>query len=100
MAKKPTPLSIFSPQVRNIISYLLLIIIFILCAYIYLKVHDGSMSCMANPISYGINNMKTPNDAPVTCSCSYPGSQSVLVYDKDNFSVISLQGGGTNLWVK
>lgn len=82
-----------TPQVKDMAFYLLIIVIVLLCVYIYWKVSDGSVKCMASPIQYGIGNLVVDYNQSVTCSCSSPGASQILVYTKDNVSVKNLQSG-------
>ena len=95
---KSLPLS--SAEVKNFAFYIMLFVIICLCVYIYLKVSDGSVKCMAAPIPYGISNLKSGNGLPITCECSYPGSMDYFLFTKDNGTIIRFNdlNGGVKPW--
>jgi hypothetical protein len=84
MAKKEQALGFTSPQVKNALFYFMIILVVGLSIFAYIKIRDGSISCMAAPIQYGISKMQSSSTQEITCSCSSPGVDNVLYYTKDN----------------
>jgi len=84
--KKVKELDLSSTQVKNILFYLMLVIVIGLSIFAYLKIRDGSISCMASPIQYGISKLQSSSTQEITCSCSSPGVDNVLYYTLDNIT--------------
>lgn len=91
--------SLDSMQMKDYAFYIMIMIIVLLCGFVAYKVYDGSVSCIASPIQYGIKNMKATGDAPITCTCSALGVKEQLVYTADNITKSNM--GGINIqWEK
>lgn len=73
-------------NIKDFLFYFMIIIIVGLSIYLIYFVKTESYKCISAPFQYGIKNLKSSNDQPVTCSCSFAGSLNSLIITKDNIT--------------
>jgi hypothetical protein len=73
---------------KDIAFYMMLAIVVAMCFYVVIKVKDGSVKCMANPLQYGVKNLGTSDKSEITCMCSSPTSKQVLIVTEDNVTQV------------
>ncbi len=98
MKKEIKPYAFNSPQVKNFAFYMVLVVVVVLCVWVYFQVKNESIKCMADPINYGLNKIKSFNNAPLTCGCDYLTDYDIT--STNNSSLELLEGGINITWEK
>jgi hypothetical protein len=72
---------------RNIIFFILVLIIIALGIWLVIYINSNSYECMSNALSYGIKNLEKQNNAVVSCNC-------VSWNEQNNHALFSLTSSG------
>lgn len=72
---------------KDFLFYLMIFVIVVLGVYLIWFTRTESYACMNSPLTYGVSKMTSTEDRPISCSCSFPGSSQMLLFNKDNITI-------------
>jgi len=73
-------------KLNNIVYYILILLVIGLVIYLVYDTQTEGFKCQSNPFHYAINHLTSSTNDEITCSCSFPRSNGVLLITKDNMS--------------
>lgn len=83
-------------KTTNILFFVLIFSILALAAWLIYYINTESFKCFASPLTYGVSKLNT-GGSEVICRCSVEGTQSYLLFNKDN---ISIESNPSTLYIK
>lgn len=72
---------------KDIAFWCMIAVVIALSFYVFIYIRSESYSCMTSPLTYGVSKLTSTDDKPISCSCSFPGTQYVLRFDKYNMTM-------------
>lgn len=80
-------------KLKDILFYLLIVVIIGLTIYIYFYIKSESYNCMNRPLQYGLSKF----NSNITCNCYMLGSTQIMLVTKDNITISDINTGISNL---
>ena len=78
---------------KDILFYLMIVVIIGLTIYIYFYIKSESFKCMNSPLTYGLSKFS----GEVKCNCYISGSSSIMSVTKDNITINDINTGISSL---
>ena len=82
---------------NNIVNAILVILVVGMVFYLVYYTRTEGYNCQSSPFTYAVRTLSTSGNNEVTCSCSFPASTQVLVFNKDNITLTSFLNMSLNI---